>query len=376
MENQNKEAISKLENYDYEKDFLNRFEEERKKYKRPNILICGYTGAGKTSIIQALLGKDLVPDNEIKDAERGTMDYKRYENELIGIWDSMGLEPKKGEQDFIRMTEEFIRERQDKSNNVDDHIHIFWYVISAGIERITETDLKIISIFPKESTLIIISKIDKDTRNKTVEAYKKKLIGEGNISEDKIIYTTDIEGGSRGIMELYEKSLEILPEAYKTAFEEAQRIDIEKAVNKVKEKNKAAAGIIFGATAGAGTAAAVPIPLSDAAIITPIQIGMIAGLAALYGLNQEQLKHQALPLVARTVGMITAAGIVKLIPFAGVVNSAVAVLITGALGWFVQNQFEKMAIAKIKGEPAPTINFDFSVFAEFLKNYKNDKDNK
>ncbi len=304
------------------------------------------------------------------------MDYKRYENELIGIWDSMGLEPKKGEQDFIRMTEEFIRERQDKSNNVDDHIHIFWYVISAGIERITETDLKIISIFPKESTLIIISKIDKDTRNKTVEAYKKKLIGEGNISEDKIIYTTDIEGGSRGIMELYEKSLEILPEAYKTAFEEAQRIDIEKAVNKVKEKNKAAAGIIFGATAGAGTAAAVPIPHSDAAIITPIQIGMIAGLAALYGLNQEQLKHQALPLVARTVGMITAAGIVKLIPFAGVVNSAVAVLITGALGWFVQNQFEKMAIAKIKGEPAPTINFDFSVFAEFLKNYKNDKDNK
>ncbi len=30
MENQNKEAISKLENYDYEKDFLNKFEEERK----------------------------------------------------------------------------------------------------------------------------------------------------------------------------------------------------------------------------------------------------------------------------------------------------------------------------------------------------------
>ena len=275
------------------------------------------------------------------------------------------------------MTEEFIRERQDKSNNVDDHIHIFWYVISAGIERITETDLKIISIFPKESTLIIISKIDKDTRNKTVEAYKKKLIGEGNISEDKIIYTTDIEGGSRGIMELYEKSLEILPEAYKTAFEEAQRIDIEKAVNKVKEKNKAAAGIIFGATAGAGTAAAVPIPLSDAAIITPIQIGMIAGLAALYGLNQEQLKHQALPLVARTVGMITASSLSKLIPGLGsAVNASVSVLITGALGWFVQNQFEKMAIAKVKGEPAPTIDFDFSVFAEFLKNYKNDKDNK
>ena len=57
--------------------------------KKPNILICGYTGAGKTSIIQALLGEDLVPDNKIgHEANPMTQDYDRYENELIGIWDS------------------------------------------------------------------------------------------------------------------------------------------------------------------------------------------------------------------------------------------------------------------------------------------------
>ena len=62
---------------------------------------------------------------------------------------------------------------------------------------------------------------------------------------------------------------------------------------------------------------------------------MIASLAALYGLNKEQLKHQALPLVARTVGMITASSLAKLIPGLGnALNSAVAVMITGALGWF------------------------------------------
>ena len=206
--------------------------------KKPNILICGYTGVGKTSIIQALLGEDLVPDNKIgHEANPMTQDYDRYENELIGIWDSKGLEPDKGENEFIERTKKYIRELQE-NKNVDEHIHIFWYVISAGIERITETDLKIINLFPKESTLIIISKIDKDTRNKTVEAYKKKLIGEGNISEDKIIYTTDIEGGKIGIKELYEKSLEIMPEAYKNAFEEAQRINIEKAIQIKKEKVK------------------------------------------------------------------------------------------------------------------------------------------
>ena len=374
MENQNKEAISKLENYDYEKEFLDKFEKERKKYKRPNILICGYTGAGKTSIIQALLGKDLVPDNMIgHEAHPMTQDYDRYENELVGIWDSKGLEPDKGQDEFVARTKNHIRKVQE-NENVDEHIHIFWYTISVGVGKVTGTDLKIINTFPKESTLVIISKIDLDRKNRVVEAIKKELINNG-ISEDKIILTND--ESEEGIKELYEKSLEILPEAYKTAFEEAQRIDIEKAVNKVKEKNKEAAAIIGTATVAAGSVAATPIPLSDSLIITPIQIGMIAGLAALYGLNKEQLKRQALPLVARTVGMITASSLSKLIPALGsAINASVSVLITGALGWFVQNQFEKMAIAKIKGEPAPTIDFDFSVFAEFLKNYKNDKDNK
>lgn len=190
--------------------------------KKPNILICGYTGVGKTSIIQALLGKDSVPDNEVgHEAKPKTQYYREHENELIRIWDSKGLEPDKGQDEFIRMTEEFIRKRQDKSNNVDDHIHIFWYAISVGIGKVTDTDLKIISIFPKESALIIISKIDLDKRGTTVEAIKRRLIKDGNIAEDRIILTTDIESGRIGIKELYEKSLEILPEAYKTAFEEA-----------------------------------------------------------------------------------------------------------------------------------------------------------
>ena len=204
--------------------------------KKPNILICGYTGAGKTSIIQALLGKDLVPDNMIgHEANPMTQDYDRYENSYIGIWDSKGLEPDKGENEFIERTKKYIREVQE-NKNVDNHVHIFWYAISVGVGKVTDTDLKIINIFPKESTLIIISKIDLDKRNETVKAINKRLIEDGNIAEDRIICATDIEGGKIGIKELYEKSLEIMPEAYKIAFEEAQRINIEKAIQIKKEK--------------------------------------------------------------------------------------------------------------------------------------------
>lgn len=147
--------------------------------KKPNILICGYTGAGKTNIIQALLEKDLVPDNKIgHEANPMTQDYDRYENELIGIWDSKGLEPDKGENEFIERTKKYIRELQE-NKNVDEHIHIFWYAISVGVGKVTDTDLKIINTFPKESTLIIISKADLDKRNETVKAIKKRLIEDG-----------------------------------------------------------------------------------------------------------------------------------------------------------------------------------------------------
>ena len=356
MENQN------FENYDYEKDFLNKFEEEKKKYKRPNILICGYTGAGKPSIIQALLGKDLVPDNEIKDAERGTMDYKRYENELIGIWDSMGLEPKKGEQDFIRMTEEFIRERQDKSNNVDDHIHIFWYVISAGIERITETDLKIINLFPKESTLIIISKIDKDTRNKTVEAYKKKLIGEGNISEDKIIYTTDIESGKIGIKELYEKSLEIMPEAYKIAFEEAQRINIEKAIQIKKEKDKKANYIILkyiNEIRIYGDINKVNIKISS----------MLAELSNLYGLNEKYTNNFALPLLTLLYAFFYPKGILELF---NIENKDIdLIILISSIANYCKEKFEELSISIIENKQIETIdNSNKNFFNAYTQKYR------
>lgn len=366
--------MDNLENYNYEEDFYNQYKKERQKYKRPNILICGYTGSGKTSIIQSLLGEDLVPQDRIKDGEPATQDYDKYENELVRVFDSKGLEADKGENEFINRTKDFIRKMQDSSRNVDDHIHIFWYAIQGPGARVTNTDLKIIESFPKESTLILITKSD-ITKERQFNAIKEKLIKDGNILENRIICTSDIDSGRKGIKELYELSLNILPEAYKTAFEEAQRIDIEKAIEKIKEKKQKALAIISGATAGAGVAAANPIPLSDAAIITPLQIGMIAGLAALYNLNKEQLQHLALPLVARTVGVIAAGNLAKLIPIAGnIVNAGVAVLITGALGWFVQDQFEKIAIAKVKGETPPAINFDPEIFMNFFKQYqKNNK---
>ena len=330
--------------------------------KKPNILICGYTGAGKTSIIQALLGEDLVPDNKIgHEANPMTQDYDRYENELIGIWDSKGLEPDKGENEFIERTKKYIRELQE-NKNVDEHIHIFWYAISVGVGKVTDTDLKIINTFPKESTLIIISKADLDKRNETVKAIKKRLIEDGNIAEDRIILTTDIEGGKIGIKELYENSLKIMPEAYKNAFEEAQRINIEKAIQIKKEKDKKANYIILkyiNEIRIYGDINKVNIKISS----------MLAELSNLYGLNEKYTNNFALPLLTLLYAFFYPKGMRELF---NIENKDIdLIILISSIANYCKDKFEELSISIIENKQIETIdNSNKNFFNAYMQKYR------
>ena len=356
-----------------EAELQKKFTEEYKKVsaqykKRPNILVCGYTGSGKSSLIKALLG-DVVPASAIGDGKPKTMDFDHYENDLISIWDSRGMELGDTEEQFVEYARNFINGRITDMN-VDNHIHLVWYAIQGTGARITDCDLKLIKeIFTTKNLIVVITKSD-CTRTTQKEALKQRLLDSG-VAENRIVFTSDTEGGSIGCKELMELSLEMLPEAYKDAFAYAQQVDAERRKQAVLNKSGKAKGIIGAATVAATAAGAVPIPLSDAAVITPIQVGMIGGLAALYGLNGKELSVLTMPLIARTVGLLTASSLLKLVPGLGsVINGGVAALLTGAMGWFVQAQFEKLAVAKVLGQPPPEVNFNFEMFETFLDAYK------
>lgn len=340
--------------------------------KRPNILVCGYTGCGKSSLIKAILG-DVVPPSAIGEGRPKTMDFDHYENDEVSIWDSRGMELGDTEDQFVAYTRDFIN-RHVTDMNVDNHIHLVWYTIQGTGARITPCDLKLIKeIFSQKNLIVVITKSD-STRQNQKDALKKVLL-ENGVDEKRIVFTSDEEGGSLGCKALMELSLEMLPEAYKDAFAYAQQVDLDRRTQAILNKSAKAKAVILTATTGAATAGASPIPLSDAAIITPIQVGMIGGLAALYGLKGKELSVMAMPLIARTVGTMAASSLLKLIPGLGTVAGAcitgtVAATLTGAMGWFVQTQFEKIAIAKARGEPPPEVNFNFDLFKSYLEAYK------
>ena len=367
--NNNSKRRNHMEEFDCKQEFNNKYQEALAKFrKRPNILVCGYTGSGKTSLIKAVLG-DLVPPSAIGAGAPKTMGYDCYENELVRIWDSKGLELGETEEEFTEQTRRFVRERQNDPD-VDNHIHLIWYTIQGPGARVTDCDRNLIRhIFNPKNVIVVVTKNDavRDLQRGPLKA----AILEMGIPEERIFFTSDEEGGSQGCRELMLRSWEMLPEAYKDAFMDAQRIDREAKIKAVYDKDGKAKGIITAATTAAVAVGVTPIPLSDAAILVPIQVGMIASLAALYGLRTEAIEKSAWPFVARLAGVMVSTSLLKLIPGLGsVVNATVAGTITGAMGFYVKSNFEETAIAKIEGRPAPDLGFDVELFKQFYAEYK------
>lgn len=338
-------------------EFEKAYQEEIKSLKRPTVLICGYTGTGKTTIIQKICGKEMVPDHEIAHDAPGTKLFKEYSSPLIRFWDSRGLEPGNQEERFLSETRDFVKNVQ-RSASVDDHIHIVWYCIQGAGARVTPSDERLINeIFGKDKTLVLITKNDvtKPIQRESITNY---LISKG-VSEDMIIPVAEDDHNSLRVV--IQKTHELLPEAYKDAFISAQILSVE-------DKEKKAHTIIHTAAASAAATGALPVPGPDAPIITGIQFTMIAGLAVLYGFNIDMIKGMIGPALAKLVGKQLASSLTKLIPVLGsVINAAVAAAITEALGWQVQGYLKKAAINRIDGKPIEGFTFDWRSFEKLFK---------
>jgi hypothetical protein len=78
---------------------------------------------------------------------------------------------------------------------------------------------------------------------------------------------------------------ELLPEAVRRAFSNAQGVVVDLQIDQSR-------AVVVGATAAAAAAAAAPIFASDAVVLRPIQLGMLAGISAIFGieLSSDQVK--------------------------------------------------------------------------------------
>jgi len=134
-----------------------------------------------------------------------------------------------------------------------------------------------------------------------------------------------------GLEELVERTNDILPEAVRRAFANAQGVVIRLKANQAR-------GIVAASGVAAGVVGAAPIPVPDAAVLMPVQLGMLAGITAVFGIDMGE--DRAVKLIRGLVGGggVSAAGrqlattLLKMFPGTALINAAVATAITVALG--------------------------------------------
>lgn len=320
------------ERYDEAKNTINN--------ERLNILILGKTGVGKSTLINAIFGKELAKAGQGKPV---TQEIESYTDDKgLVIYDSPGLELAEDKKIQI---EEFIRKQEKKE--ADEQIHIAWFCISESGRRVEETEKELYEFLKgyKFPTLVVITKAqqDKDDKGEKFSDRVKEVLGTDEVFRVRALEVEDDEGEIKkimGIKELTQKSYDLLPEGQKAAFARKQEYD-----KKMKKEQciKDAKALITKYSVAAAASCGSPIPFSDIALILPIQCGMIIHISNTYGLKLDfdGAKKVAVALAgvcAVGFGVRALAGnLIKFVPVIGsiggaVINGTIAATTTKAMG--------------------------------------------
>jgi len=324
--------------------FIDANSEARSRYGRFNLAIIGGTGVGKSSLVNAVFGREIAKVGKGLPVTR-EVDYY-YDDKSLGIWDFEGFEigTRKSPAETLRSNLKTISQRPAL-----EQIAVVWYCVLAKADRLTQTDIDLIRELDAGGlpVVLVLTKVDW-TRNPLTGKHKapkdtdefrawleNPTDASGNTIElpvKRVILTAAVgtqgKDAGHGLGELVAETLTLSPEDEKDAFRIAQKLNL-------PWKRDMARPVIAAASAAAAATAAVPIPVADAVALAPIQLTMMGRIAAIYDIELKAiLSGSAIAqLGAQIAGKALARSFIKLIPGAGsVINGAVAFALTGATG--------------------------------------------
>ena len=377
-----------MDRFDFEHfDYEEAFRQVQEEVSKPNILICGATGVGKSTMIRDIFQLSEEEGPEIGDQGRArTTGIHAYspEGASIALYDSQGYNIGADEQKFMKDVLGTIGEKLRKNlDDMSEHIHEVWYCVSAANNRFFEADEKMIEEIRKKYTtpvMIILTKVD--CADEEGIGYLKQAILEKFPDISIFTYACDEKTADWNEElrkkyvqkdEITEWALEHLDESLKAGFIPAIKKSLE-----VKRKYISGKVIPKYAALAAGTVVAtsfINVPFTDSIPLMALQLKMSNEIIKGYGIRTEGQKLAADLLGTSAVtllGRTLAANLIRVIPLAGnifnaTVNTTVAASVTSVLGFAVALVCEQYLAACVDRNGAENLPFAQYLNSERLK---------
>ncbi|MBJ6984007.1 DUF697 domain-containing protein [Luteimonas sp. MC1750] len=309
--------------------------EATKEMGRVNILIAGRSGVGKSTLINSMFHANLA---ETGQGRAITMEIKEYTKEglPVSVIDTRGLEMA-NYQETVKALEDLVATRAADSDP-NKHIHVVWLCVLEDSRRVEEAEIALHQALAK--TLPVIGVITKARADNGFKSEVEKLLPLcRNVVRVRAIGEQFDEGHSLpplGLDTLVELTNGAIPDGHRRAFAAAQKADLNAKRNEARK-------FVYAAATAAGTAGLSPLPMSDAFLIAPFQIGMIAKITSVFGVPLSNTMMASLVTSAVGVagasflGRAVVSNLLKLIPGAGTaagaaISSTTAAALTTAMG--------------------------------------------
>lgn len=296
-----------------------------------NVLVVGKTGTGKSTLVNTVFNDRIAETGQGRPI---TQHMRRYtkEGSPVSIYDTKGLEV----ADYMGILDDLkakVREI-NRSERSEDHVHVAWLCVAEGARRVEDAELELAKILDELSVPVVVAITtavsDQGFRAKVRDAFHSAS-NVVRVNSEPFVMDEGVVASVKGVDVLVDATMEVVPKGQKNAFAAAQRIKVDHKATRSHVAVASAAALAMGA-------GATPIPFSDAVAIVPIQIGMIASISTIFGLNVSTgflttLVTSSLGATGGTLaGRALVGGLLKLIPGAGsVVGGAISATIAGSL---------------------------------------------
>lgn len=322
----------------FTKQFGDTFEDKAREIGRFNLAIFGKTGVGKSTLVNAIFADDVAETGIGQPVTQNSHLYMHADGHF-GVLDTRGLEIGTDDKTILAELEEYVRDMRRAPQS--EQVHVAWYCVRSLDRRFEDTEAEFIRGLDRLGlpVMLVLTQVpmrDGQCHPDAVALREDIAARELPLAGGEIFLTNakadDFAGlEAHGLQELLDATFRVAPAGVQEALVAAQKIDL-------RRKRDAANVAIRTAVGAAAAAGATPIPFSDAAVLVPIQLTMMASISHIYGISVDRATAAALAATAAATagGRSLVTGLIKSVPGAGsLIGGGIAAAVASSVTWAV-----------------------------------------